>query len=180
MEPKLLSDLVTRMRKWKYKMLSRDAKIQALDDSFTQSYGMPPTLFLSRRLLRKKLTSSREHSYGAAPIGLHQLYPPKVAGGLELQSVEVNAKQMWAKEFLDSVSTEFFNTSSLRMWMLSHKSLHTKATCPPFRREACEPCAKENGQYGQESYPRTTEPKLQPLTPSTATHPTISKKEEYQ
>ncbi|KAJ9067630.1 hypothetical protein DSO57_1037180 [Entomophthora muscae] len=53
MEPKLLSDLVTRMRKWKYKMLNRDAKIQALDDSFTQSYGMPPTLFLSRRLLRK-------------------------------------------------------------------------------------------------------------------------------
>ncbi|KAJ9082929.1 hypothetical protein DSO57_1000229 [Entomophthora muscae] len=78
-----------------------------------------------------------------------------MSGALGLQEVAVKAKHMWAKGFLDSievyfrspalgrafdmmasVSKEPFTTNALCLSMPKHKRLHTKASCPPFWKEA--------------------------------------------
>ncbi|KAJ9088179.1 hypothetical protein DSO57_1025731 [Entomophthora muscae] len=140
-------------------MLDLDVKIQALNIFIYSKLWYAAHIIPFTKPFEKKVDKlTRTFLWGSpqkAPIGLHHLYPPKVAGGLGLQSVAIKAKHMWAKGFLDSVevyfrspalgrafnmmasvSTESFNTNSLRMWMLKHKSLRIKTTCPHFWREA--------------------------------------------
>ncbi|KAJ9056342.1 hypothetical protein DSO57_1034162 [Entomophthora muscae] len=157
-ESKLLSNLVNRMSKWKYKLLDLEAKVQAHNIFVYSKLWYAAHIVLFTKTFEKKVdTITRTFIWGSlqqVPIGLQHLYPPKKSGGLGLQQVVVKAKHMWAKGFLDSievyfcspalgrafnmvvsVSDEPFNTISLRMWMLKHKKLHTKNNCPPFWKE---------------------------------------------
>ncbi|KAJ9057946.1 hypothetical protein DSO57_1017781 [Entomophthora muscae] len=139
--------------------LDLDAKVQALNIFvYSKLWYTAHSVPFTKTFEKKVDTITRNFMWGSlqrAPIGLHHLHPPKKSGSLSLKQVVVKAKHMWAKGLLDSikvyfrnpalgrafnmmasVSDEPFNTNSLHMWMLRHKRLHTKSTCPPFWKEA--------------------------------------------
>ncbi|KAJ9082243.1 hypothetical protein DSO57_1006347 [Entomophthora muscae] len=176
MKSKLLSNLVNKMSKWKYKLLDLESKL------WYAAHIVPFT-----KTFEKKVdTITRTFIWGSlqqAPIGLQHLYSPKKSGSLGLQQVAVKAKHMWAKEFLDFIKVYFRSPALGRAFNMVVSVLDEPFNTNFLRIIIVHPSGKKreglynkgNGLSMRAISPGTTKQNSKPLTSFSVTQKNLEK-----